>query len=125
MNSYVGAEPARTQQEYLALLSKIGKLGFFASELRERLSPYFFSPKTYKSCTQLIHSFKESLDAIAPEKIDTIVAVGKGFFTCRCLLSNLNSMKVPIQYGVGADDGPRPPKESQEMASLNPMYNSQ
>lgn len=118
MDSYVGAEPSKSQETYFQLLNNIKKLQFIPEPMAELISPMFFSPKTTQEKNELYLNFHNNLLNLPKEKIDTIVAIGFGIFGRENTLDQLEKFNFPTLYLAGENDIPRPIKESQEMRSL-------
>lgn len=118
MDSYVGAEPSKSQETYFHLLNNIKKLQFIPEPMAELISPMFFAPKTTQEKNELYLNFHNTLLNLPKEKIDTIVAIGFGIFGREDTLDQLGKIDIPTLYLAGEFDIPRPIKESQEMMSL-------
>ena len=115
MDTFVGSEPAPTQQKYFALLDFLEKEKGFAPPLLSQVVPLFFSPTTLKENPALVTSLHEKLKNLSPEKIEGIVALGRAIFSRDCLLDKLPHLNQPTLLVVGQDDIPRPPEEAREM----------
>ncbi|MCH9630411.1 MAG: 2-hydroxymuconate semialdehyde hydrolase [Chlamydiia bacterium] len=120
MNTFLGSEPEITQKKYFALLDMIEKEKGFSEPLLNQIVPLFFSPATATINPKLMEDFKTSLREIKEENIPGIVTIGRAIFSRECKLDKLTTLKQPTLILVGEDDIPRPPRESQEMASRIP-----
>ncbi len=116
MDSYVGAEPNETLQNYLQLINKVESDGRFTPEMINNVVPLFFSPETLKNGVPIVQQFKNDLAQIAENKIKTITTIGRGIFNRQSLLGQLSKITIPTAVMVGEHDIPRPPKEAHEMA---------
>ena len=120
MDTFVGKEPAPTQQKYFGLLDFLEKEKAFTPALLSQIVPLFFSPVTLSQNPTLVEKFHQKLSMTPPETIDGIVTLGRAIFSRPCLLEQLENIQVPTLVVVGQDDIPRPPKEAWEMIERFP-----
>lgn len=116
MDTCAGAEPEATRRQYLGQIDMIEQIGLIPPPMLEALIFTFFSPTTIQSNPGLIARFKASLSSLAPERIPGILTIGRGIFSRACVRDRLSEIRLPTLVLVGADDRPRPPHESEEMA---------
>ncbi len=120
MDSFVGAEPEESRQHYFGMLEMIAQLGSVPPPLAEQIAPIFFSPLTMAERPAMVAAFRETLLAIPPANIPTIVAMGRGIFARNDLMARLCQLQVPTLFMAGKDDLPRPPHEAEQMAAATP-----
>ena len=116
MDTYVGAEPKMTQERYLAMMATMKVQKGISEDLATTIAPLFFSPKTVIDNPQMVQKLKERLMELPANKIHGITTLGDMIFTRKCLLARLPEIQQPTLVIVGADDIPRPPSESKDMA---------
>ncbi len=121
MDTFVGSEPATTQQKYFGLLDLLEKEKGFTSALLSQIVPLFFSPTTLSQNPTLVENFHQKLSAVSPENIKGIVTLGRAIFSRPCLLDGLANIANPTLVMVGKDDIPRPPEEAREMSTRLPI----
>jgi len=117
MDSFVGAEPKESQQEYFNLLDTIEQNGI-TSELADTLVTYFLTPDSIKNNPELVNRFKQPLQAYnqSVERRKHLCEIGRYIFKRESLLEQLHQLTMPVHIIVGKQDLPRPPEESQLMA---------
>lgn len=120
MDTFLGSEPEETKKKYFGLLDILEKEKRFTDPLLNQIVPLFFSPFTLSQNPKLVDNFRHSLAGIKEKNIPGIIALGKAIFSRNCSLEKLAQISLPTLFLVGKDDIPRPPKESQEMASRMP-----
>src|SRR5262249_45735968 len=118
--TFLGNEPEETRKKYFALLDFLEREKGFSAPLLNQVVPLFFSPATLSQKPGLVDNFRNALATLKEESIPGIVAIGRAIFSRNCFLHNLSKLIQPALVLVGKDDIPRPPRESQEMASLIP-----
>lgn len=116
-DTYLGAEPVETQQQYEQLITLIGQLGQFTPELLDTVVPMFFSPHTLKNNSALVDGFRNKLASIKSDAIPTLCRIAFGIFRRQCYLDMLSELKQPTLVIVGQDDAPRPVAEARQMHS--------
>ena len=117
MDTFLGSEPEQTKKKYFFLLDTLEKEKRFSNALLDQIVPLFFSPFTANSNPGLIHHFRNTLAEIKQENIPGITSIGRAIFSRECKLNSLSKLEQPTLFIVGKDDIPRPPMESQKMAS--------
>ena len=120
LGTYLGPEPAATQQRYLGMLGSIRAGGQIIAAIADVVLPLFFSPATLAGDSPLPARFRRHLIDMPPEQIPSIVALGETIFTRADRLAALAELQMPVFVMVGADDKSRPPAESREMAGIIP-----
>lgn len=120
MDTFIGSEPDGTKQKYFALLDILEREKRFTAPLLNQVVPLFFSPLTLSQKPEIVDNFRNALAAIKEENMPGIVALGRAIFSRSCSLDKLASFVQPALVLVGKEDAPRPPRESQEMASRLP-----
>lgn len=118
MDSYLGEEPSETKELYFNMLGTIEQLKFIPEQLIEKISPMFFSMEKTDLNKELNIEFKETLRNIPKENIQTIVALGRGIFGRKNILSTLKNTTSDLYFVVGEGDIPRPVSEALEMSNL-------
>ncbi len=116
MDSFAGAEPPETQQQYLQMLDIVEQAGTIPPPLVEQLIPVFLSSATLANQPDIATAFRRSLTTLEPENIHSIVAIGRCIFTRTDRMSKLPELKLPVLILVGEFDQPRPPHEARQMA---------
>ena len=114
MDSFSGTEPEQTKNLYFSMLDTIEKSRKIPDQLVERIAPIFFTPMIDKN-GELFLNFKEKLQNIPEDKIDTIVNLGRVIFGRENSLQLLNSIEVPTYFITGEYDLPRPFYEAEMM----------
>lgn len=117
MDTFVGAEPKESQQEYFNLLDTVEKNGF-SPELQDHIVTYFLTPESIKNNSELVERFKQPLQVYSQsaERRAHLCEMGRMIFQRKSLLEQLGQLAMPIHIVVGKQDLPRPPSESQLMA---------
>ncbi len=116
MDTFVGPEPPEPQKQYLGMLDHVEHAAAIPPRLAETILPLFFSPATFENNPRLVEEFRDSLLAIPPARIPTVVALGRAIFTRQSMLERLCELSMPALMIVGRDDRSRPPHESRAMA---------
>ena len=120
MDTYLGSEPAVSQEQYNLMLDMIYNAKKFPEPLIEEITPLFFSSNTIEYKKEIVEAFKDSLRNYDPEMIPGLTRLGKIIFSRENLLPRFNELTMPSLVFVGEDDLPRPVSESKEMADLLP-----
>lgn len=120
MDTYLGAEPKETQQQYLAILDAVAAAGHIPDALIENIAPLFFSQGSMADNSDFVEEFKASLRDFPREHIQTLVNLGRTIFTRPDRLEALKAITNPTTVIVGEEDIPRPVTEAEEMTSLIP-----
>lgn len=116
MDSFVGPEPAVTQARYFGMLDAILRAKALPPPLVEQIVPLFFAPETLADNPALVDRFRQSLLDIAPDRVPSIVALGRAIFSRPSLLGRLGEIRCPTLVAVGRQDRARPVHEAQVMA---------
>lgn len=117
MDCFMGEEPELSRQTYFGMLSTVEKLGMIPPPMIESLLPLFLSPQTLQKQPWIAEQFSAGLEAISPEKMPSVVALGRAIFSRTDMLDELSALSMPVLVMCGEDDRPRPPHEAREMAS--------
>lgn len=120
MDTFLGKEPDVTKKKYFGLLDILENEKRFTDPLLNQIVPLFFSPFTLSQKPKIVDHFRHALANIKEGSIPGIVTLGKAIFSRNCSLDKLAQVNQPTLFLVGKDDIPRPPRESQEMASRTP-----
>lgn len=119
MDSYLAPEGEATKHQYFLLIDQVSKAGFTPA-LAKFTAPFFF--KTNNPEQQLLQMLEGRLmDFDKDTQIPSIAALGKMIFSRPNFMHTIVDAKkagVDIEIMVGEQDGPRPPSEAKEMASL-------
>ncbi|TWC46147.1 pimeloyl-ACP methyl ester carboxylesterase [Pseudomonas sp. SJZ080] len=119
MDTYLGAEPESAKQYYFSLLKQIEDEGVINPELLDVIAPMFFHPEINRNLP-LYQGFRDSLASLSAERLrQSIVPLGRMIFGRNDLLPLLNQLDAEATLVMcGEQDIPRPPYETEEMASL-------
>ncbi|NWA27452.1 alpha/beta fold hydrolase [Pseudomonas gingeri] len=119
MDTYLGEEPAPTQQSYFSMLKVIGDAGSIPPPLLDVIVPIYFRPGVD---TQLpfYQTFRTSLTTWSADRLrDSIVPMGRLIFARDDRLAALAGLDAGSTLVMcGEQDKPRPPNEAREMAEL-------
>lgn len=119
MDTYLGPEPAPSRGRYFAMLDQIDKTGVISAPLLDAIVPLFFRPGADTS-SALKRAFRTELENWSSERLrDSLVPLGRMIFgrsDARHRLFGLNRDSTLLL--CGAEDIPRPPAETLEMADI-------
>ncbi|NOZ24877.1 MAG: alpha/beta fold hydrolase [Nitrospirae bacterium] len=116
MDTFTGPEPEENRSRYFGMLDMVGQAGAIPASLVDSITPLFFSPETFDKRPGLVNRFREGLLSITPDRIPSIVALGRAIFSRRSILERSGSLDIPVLVVVGSDDRSRPPHEARAMA---------
>ena len=119
MDTYLGAEPEATREQYFALLGAIEAAGAIPDALLDIIVPIFFRPGIDHD-SALYQDFRQSLRDFPKDRLlQSIVPLGRLIFGRGDALENLSRLNADTTLVMcGNEDQPRPPAEAQEMADL-------
>jgi pimeloyl-ACP methyl ester carboxylesterase len=119
MNSYLGPEPAASQARYLAMLGQIEVSGAVAAPLLDAVVPLFFRPSIDAS-SPLFRAFRADLANFSAERLrHSVVPMGRMIFNRTDMRPRLAGLdRDSTLLSCGAQDVPRPPAETQEIAQI-------
>ncbi len=118
MDAYSGDEPDETKALYFGMLDIIENIKQISEQMADQIAPIFFSKQENILKGELYTKFKRSLLDISEDRIQSVVALGRGIFGRKSILEEMKDIKIPVCFIVGDEDIPRPVNESQEMAEL-------
>ncbi|RNC77036.1 alpha/beta fold hydrolase [Piscirickettsia salmonis] len=116
MDTFVGKEPELSYKQYFAMLAAIEQAQAIPIPLLDKIVPLFFSPKTFKTQPDLIENFQAHLQKLSPEKLQSIIPLGRMIFGREDRLNKLTNIQTPTLIITGEDDIPRPVSEGKLMA---------
>jgi pimeloyl-ACP methyl ester carboxylesterase len=117
VDTYLGAEPNVKQAMYFAFLDAVEAIGAVTPALLDKITPLFFSPKTFRDRPHLPDAFRNALMSWSPNDIrDSVVPVSRMIFGRRNALADLAVLGARALVITGADDLARPPQEGRQMA---------
>ncbi len=121
MDTFVGAEPKESQQEYFQLIEYSENHGY-SEEFVTTLVQYFLTPETIANNAELVERFKKPLLSYndKDERRSHLCDIGRKIFSRESLLDKLSEITIPFLIATGEKDLPRPPRESRLMAEHNP-----
>ncbi|WET12532.1 alpha/beta fold hydrolase [Pseudomonas sp. D3] len=119
MDTYLGAEPEATRQHYFSLFKMIEDAGAIPEPLLDVVARIFFRPGIDRE-SALYQNFRKVLqDYPAARLLDSIVPLGRLIFSREDVLEQLSRLDADTTLVLcGEQDTPRPPAESEQMASL-------
>lgn len=119
MDTYVGIEPEPTREYYFSLLKQIEEAGVITEQMLDIVVPIFFRPGI-DTQSALYQDFRASLAALPANRLrESIVPIGRIIFGRDDLLPRLTELAPDATLLLcGAQDTPRPPHETLEMAGL-------
>lgn len=120
MDTYVGPEPEEKRVRYFGMMDMCEKAGMIPPPMVDAVVSLFFSPATIQKNSDIVARFRSSLSSAPSQRIPGVMTIGRAIFSRVSLLDRLPEIGVPTLVMVGADDLPRPPHESEEMARLIP-----
>lgn len=82
----------------------------------DKMMPLFFADATLWDRPDLVLSFQAALEAIPPDRLRGILAVGRGIFDRPDRIDTLCQIRCPTRVIVGAQDRSRPPWEARRLA---------
>ena len=118
MDGYSGAEPQETKALYFGMLDMIENIKQIPEQLADQIAPIFFSKQENINKGELYTKLKRSLLNISEDRLQSVVALGRGIFGRNSILEEMKGISIPVCFIVGDEDIPRPVSESQEMAAL-------
>jgi len=116
MDTFTGPEPPETRSRYFGMLDMVEHARAIPASLVDSITPLFFSPETFDKRPGLVNRFRESLLSIPPDRIPSIVGLGRAIFSRRSVLERSGGIHMPVLIVVGNDDRSRPPHEARAMA---------
>lgn len=121
MDTYLGAEPETTHQQYFALLDAANAAGEFSDQLLDTIVPIFFHAGG-QTVPSIRERFRAQLKGQSAQALhSSLVPMGRLIFGRPSWLPRLS--ELPAERTIilcGDQDTPRPPTEANEMArSIN------
>ncbi|MFK3824515.1 alpha/beta fold hydrolase [Pseudomonas yamanorum] len=119
MDTHLGAEPEATRQYYFSLFKMIEDAGAIPEPLLDVVAPIFFRPGIDRE-SALYQDFRNALKVFPKERLlQSIVPLGRIIFSRTDVLEQLSRLDTDTTLVMcGEQDKPRPPAESEEMATL-------
>lgn len=115
MDTFIGYEPEVARDKYFGMLDTITELQFVPEPLLDVIPPMFFSRNVQETSPELFAKFRQRLTELTGQKAVDMAAMGRMVFGRRDTFDEVEKLTLPTLVMVGAEDGPRPPLESQLM----------
>ena len=112
----VGAEPRASHRRFKWMMRVTKVRRRLHPRMIDAMMPLFFSDTTLWDRTDLVASFRAGLEAIPPDRLRGILAIGRGIFDRPDRTATLAEIRCPTRVIVGEHDRSRPPWESRRMA---------
>jgi pimeloyl-ACP methyl ester carboxylesterase len=119
MNTYLGPEPAASRAQYLAMLGQIEVSGAVPAPLLDAIVPLYFRPNIDVS-SPLFRAFRADLANFSADSLrHSVIPIGRMIFDRADMRPRLTGLdRDSTLLSCGAQDTPRPPSETQEMAQI-------
>lgn len=116
MDSFLGAEPKQTYDQYFNLLNSFEKSGIITSEIIDYIVGLFYA----QPCsTNKKNSLRDYLSSLSTDKLRTsIVPLGRIIFGRKDRLNLLQKISAPSLIITGEQDKPRSPQEGEQMSKI-------
>jgi pimeloyl-ACP methyl ester carboxylesterase len=119
MNTSLAPEPAPSRAQYFALMDQIEAIGSLPAPLLDMIVPLFFRPGL-DPASPLPTGLRQSLAGLSAERLrESVIPIGRMTFgrpDGRDRLRGLDAGRTLLV--CGAQDLPRPPAETEEMAGI-------
>lgn len=119
MNTYLGPEPAASRAQYTALMAQIAAIGALPGPMLDIIVPLYFRPGL-DPASPLPAGLRRSLAALSADRLrESVIPLGRIIFDRpdgRDRLRGLDAGRTLLI--CGAQDLPRPPAETEEMAGI-------
>jgi pimeloyl-ACP methyl ester carboxylesterase len=119
MNTYLGPEPAATRARYFAMLGQIEVSGEVSAPLLDAIVPLYFRPNM-DAASPLFRAFRADLANFSADSLrDSVIPMGRAIFGRTDMRSRITGLdRESTLLSCGAQDVPRPPAETQEIAQI-------
>jgi pimeloyl-ACP methyl ester carboxylesterase len=119
MNTYLGPEPAATRARYFAMLGQIEDSGEVSAPLLDAIVPLYFRPNM-AAASPLFRAFRADLANFSADSLrDSVIPMGRAIFGRTDMRSRITGLdRESTLLSCGAQDVPRPPAETQEIAQI-------
>ena len=119
MNTYLGPEPAATRAQYFAMLGQIEVSGAVPAPLLDAIVPLYFRPNMEAS-SPLFRAFRADLANFSADSLrHGVIPMGRMIFDRTDMRPRLTGLdRDSTLLSCGAQDIPRPPAETQEIAQI-------
>lgn len=119
MNTYLGPEPDASRARYAALMDQVESIGALPDPILDVIVPLYFRPGI-DPASPLVAEFRRSLAGLPADRLrDSVIPIGRIIFgrpDGRDRLRRLAPQRTLLV--CGAQDLPRPPAETEEMAGI-------
>lgn len=112
----VGAEPGASHRRFKWMMRIARVRRRLSPAMIDKMMPLFFADATLWDRPDLVLSFQAALEAIPPDRLRGILAVGRGIFDRPDRTDTLCQIRCPTRVIVGAQDRSRPPWEARRLA---------
>ncbi|OEG72375.1 2-succinyl-6-hydroxy-2,4-cyclohexadiene-1-carboxylate synthase [Shewanella colwelliana] len=108
MGCFIGFEPEVSRAKYYEMLDVMKAAGKLPTPLIEQIAPLFFANDVATHQPALFEQFKQQLNDISAERIDSLARLGRIIFGRRDIMEDIECLTLPCLIMTGTEDKPRP-----------------
>lgn len=112
LNSFIGFEPEVTRAKYFSMLDVISQAGAIPTSMISTISSLFFANDASSKSPELVAKFEQYLASLSPQKLSSIVTLGRIIFGRRDTMDLVEQFTLPCLIMVGVEDKVRSVLES-------------